>query len=295
MERNDIVSLRCKFLREICTLRKNNDLRQIVYLDETWVNQNHSLSVAWQHDTNIVGPKIPTGKGGRLIVVHAGCAKYGFIPNAKLVFRSNTGNSTDYHSQMNSDVFKSWFTQMLNNLEEPSVVIMDNASYHSTLIDNYPKSNTKKADVQDWLTKKNIKFSPLETLAELKMRVKTLIPTEKKYELDQLALDMGHKVVRLPPYHYQYNPIELIWAQVKGQVAKNNTTFKMCDIERLTHEALDSVTQQDWEKCVRHAEELQDKDNEKEIMRDTMLEPIIMTLLPDDSDWDDSDDEENVE
>jgi len=140
------------------------------------------------------------------------------------------------------------------------------------------------------LTKKNIKFSPLETLAELKMRVKALIPTEKKYELDQLAIEMGHEVVRLPPYHCQYNPIELIWAQVKCQVAKNNTTFKMCDIERLTYEALDSVTQQDWEKCVRHAEELPDKDNEKEIMKDTMLEPIIMTLLPDDSD-----DEENVE
>jgi len=192
-------------------------------------------------------------------------------------------------------MFKSWFTQMLNNLKEPSVVIMDNASYHSTLIDNYPKSNTKKTDVPDWLTKKNIKFSPLETLAEPKMRVKALIPTEKKYELDQLALEMGHEVVRLPPYHCQYNPIKLIWAQVKGQVAKNNTTFKMSDLERLTHEALDSVTQQDWEKCVRHAEELQDKDNEKKIMRDTMLEPIIMTLLPDDSDWDDSDDEENVE
>ncbi|KAL4153945.1 hypothetical protein QTP88_001778 [Uroleucon formosanum] len=226
---------------------------------------------------------------------NSGCAKYGFIPNSKLVFRSNTGNSTDYHSQMNSELFKSWFTQMLNNLEEPSVIIMNNASYHSTLIDNYPKSNAKKADVQEWLTKKNIKFSPLETLAELKMRVKALIPNEKKYELDQLALEMGHEVIRLPPYHCQYNPIELILAQVKCQVAKNNKTFKMCDIERLTHEALDSVTQHDWEKCVRHAEELQDKDNEKEIMRDALLEPIILTLLPDDSDWDDSDDEENAE
>ncbi|XP_025203228.1 uncharacterized protein LOC112600257 [Melanaphis sacchari] len=261
----------CKFLREICTMRKNKDFCPIVYLDETWVNQNHSRSVASQHNTNMVGPKIPTGKGGRLIVVHAGCAKYGFIPNSKLVFRSNTGNSTDYHSQMNSELFKSWFTQMLNNLEEPSVIIMDNASYHSTLIDNYPKSNTKKADVQEWLTKKNIKFSPLETLAELKMRVKALIPNEKKYELDQLALEMDHEVIRLPPYHCQYNPIELIWAQVKGQVAKNNKTFKMCDIERLTHEALDSVTQHDWEKCARHAEELQDKDNEKEIMRDAVF------------------------
>ncbi|KAF0704254.1 DDE 3 domain-containing protein, partial [Aphis craccivora] len=157
---------------------------------------------------------------------------------------------------------------------------MDNASYHSTLIDNFPKSHTRKADVQAWLTKKNVNFSPLENIAELRMRVKALIPFEKKYELDVLALEMGHEVIRLPPYHCQYNPIELIWAQVKNQVAKNNKTFKMVDLEKLTHEALDSVTQHDWEKCVRHAEALQDQDNENEIMRDSMLEPIILTLLP---------------
>jgi len=113
--------------------------------------------------------------------------------------------------------------------------------------------------------------------------------------MDELAFKMGHEVIRLPPYHCQYNPVELIWARVKNQVAKNNKTFKMTDIERLTHEALDSVTQQDWEKCARQAEALQDKDNEREIMRDSVLEPIILTLLPDDSDWGSSNDEENVE
>lgn len=57
----------------------------------------------------------------------------------------------------------------------------------------------------------------------------------------------------------------------------------------------DLLTQHDWEKCVRHAESLQNKDYEKEIMRDTVLEPIILTLLPDNSDWGSSDNEENVE
>jgi hypothetical protein len=102
--------------------------------------------------------------------------------------------------------------------------------------------------------------------------------------LDQIALENGHEVVRLPSYHCQYNPIELIWAQVKSQVAKNNHTFKMVDIERLTHEALDAVTKEDWEKCVRHAEQLQELDNQKEILRDALMEPIILTILPDDSD-----------
>ena len=112
------------------------------------------------------------------------------------------------------------------------------------------------------------------------------MPREKKYELDEIALEKGHEVIRLPPYQCKYNPIELIWAQVKGQVEKLNNTFKMVDIE-----ALDTVTIDDWKKCVRHAEEIQDEDSKREIMRDTLIEPIIMTILPDDSDW--SDEEED--
>jgi hypothetical protein len=81
IERNDIVSLRCKFLRKMCIMHGNKDSRPIVYLDETWVNQNHSRSVACQHKTSTMSPKIPTGKSERLIIVHAGCAKYGFIKN----------------------------------------------------------------------------------------------------------------------------------------------------------------------------------------------------------------------
>lgn len=279
MERKDIVALKCKFLRQICTMRQNKDPRPIIYLDER----------------NMVDPKIPTAESGHLIVVYAGCAKYGFMQNAKLVFCSDTGNSTNDPNQMNSELFKSWFTQMLHSLEEQSVIVMDNASYHSTLIENFPKCNAQKAEVQDWLTKKNFNFSPLETLDELKIKVKALIPFEKKYELDELAREMGHEVIRLPPYHFQYNPIKLIWAQVKNQVAAKNKTCKLVDFEKLTHEALDSVTEHDWEKCARHAEELQDQDYKKEIIRNSVMEPIIMTLLPDDSDWESSDDEGNLE
>ncbi|KAL4101216.1 hypothetical protein QTP88_021236 [Uroleucon formosanum] len=244
-------------------------------------------------ESNTEGLKVPTGKGGRLIVCHAGCARYGFIQGSKLVFRSNAGNTADYHSQMNAEIFQKWFVELLNNLEELSVIVMDNASYHSTLVENYPKSNWRKADVQKWLTVKNIEFSPLETLPELHQKIKGLMPREKQYLLDQISLENEHEVIRLPPYHCQYNPIELIWTQVKSQGAKNNHTFKMVDIERLTHEALDAVTKEDWEKCVRHTEQLQELDNQKEILRDTLMEPIILTILPNDSDA--SDEESDTE
>jgi hypothetical protein len=41
----------------------------------------------------------------------------------------------------------------------------------------------------------------------------------------------------------------------------------MVDIERLTNEALDTVTKEDWENCVRHTEKLQESDHRKEFLR----------------------------
>ena len=83
------------------------------------------------------------------------------------------------------------------------------------------------------------------------------------YEIDNIAEQHGHQVVRLPPYHYHYNPIELIWAQVKSYVADKNNTFKIADVERLTNEAVDTVSKEAWENCVRHAETLQDRGYER--------------------------------
>ncbi|KAL4121281.1 hypothetical protein QTP88_013826 [Uroleucon formosanum] len=294
MERNDIVACRVKFLRKMYELRQNNDTRPVVYLDETWVNQNHTQGYIWQNPENTEGLKVPIGKGARLIVCHAGSPSFGFVNNSKLVFRCKSGSTEDYHSQMNADIFEKWFVEMLANLEEPSVVVMDNASYHSVLAEEYPRANARKADIQKWLEKKSISYSPVETLCELREKVKMAIPREKKYKLDSVALQMGHEVVRLPPYHCQYNPIELIWAQVKGEVAKKNSTFKMADVEVLVNNALDEITKEVWTKCGEHCNKLQDADFIKEGLRNEILEPIILTINPDDSstDEDENDDDE---
>jgi len=293
MERNDIVASRVKFLRKMNEFRRINDSRPVVYLDETWVNQNHTRGYIWQNSDNTEGLKVPIGKGGRLIVCHAGSPSFGFVQNSKLVFRCKSGSSLDYHSQMNATVFEKWFIDMLGNLEEPCIIVMDNASYHSMLAEDYPKSNTRKAEVQKWLQEKSIPFSPEETLSELREKVKLSMPKEKKYKLDEIALQMGHEVVRLPPYHCQYNPIEMIWAQVKGEVAEKNHSFKIADVEVLVNNALDAVTKENWAKCGDHCTKIQDEDLAKEGLRDEILEPIILTINPDDSSSDDDDDDDD--
>jgi hypothetical protein len=40
----------------------------IVYMDETWVNKNHCTDYMWLSNDGSDAPKIPSGKGKRLIV-----------------------------------------------------------------------------------------------------------------------------------------------------------------------------------------------------------------------------------
>jgi len=91
--------------------------------------------------------KVPTGKGSWLIVCYAGSSHNGFIKEAKIIFRIISGNKEDYHSQINGEVFKSWFVQMLQSPEEPCAIVMDNVTYHSMLKNNFPKSIARIADV----------------------------------------------------------------------------------------------------------------------------------------------------
>jgi hypothetical protein len=72
-------------------------------------------------------------------VCHTGSAKTGFIPESKWIFRSRPQKQdSDYHSEMNADSFKDWFVnRFLIYLEVGSVIIMDNASHHSTIVDKF--------------------------------------------------------------------------------------------------------------------------------------------------------------
>jgi hypothetical protein len=153
MERGDIVAARIKFFSTVHSHRIAGDERFVFYLYETWVNQNHSKKYIWQDSSRKRSLRVPPGKERRLIVCHAGSAKTGFIPESKWTFRSGPQiRDSDYHSEMNADSFTDWFVnRFLNYLEEGSIIIMDNASYHSTIADKVSNTGSCKKDIQEWL------------------------------------------------------------------------------------------------------------------------------------------------
>jgi transposase len=109
----------------------------------------------------------------------------------------------------------------------------------------------KKAVLQNYLTQHNIPFSATDTknvLYEKIIQKKTAVV----YKTDKIANLHGHEVIRTPVRHCELNPIELIWAQVKGFVAKNNTPFRLKDVKELTYAAFGKITKDVWTKAEEH-------------------------------------------
>ena len=53
--------------------------------------------------------------------------------------------------------------------------------------------------------------------------------------------------------------MELIWANVKGEVARTSKTFKMKDVKTLMKKALGNVTVEEWVNAIKHTEKVEEE------------------------------------
>jgi len=220
-EKDYVIAARRRYLRSKIGNRDGNSTqRPEVYLDETYVNKNHSNDYTWYLDEDGPWVQKPTGKGERLIIINA-ITKSGWVPGAKLVFKS-TRKTGDYHGQMNHGLFKKWFQeQLLPNIPEESLIIMDNASYHNTLSKtSAPTASSKKEEIKKWLLKNNIPIAEDSLKAEL-IEVLNKVAPSPTYAIDEIAQQSGHEVLRTPPYHPELQPIETCWGVVKNEMARH--------------------------------------------------------------------------
>lgn len=290
VERSCVVAARSKFVRELRTNRCSESPRPEIYLDETWINQNMKADQDWTHKEGLVGARTRCMKGGTYIIVHAGSSE-GFVKGAMYIYKSKMGRKGDYSDTMDSCAFKKWFQeQLLPNIPPRSLIIMDNAPYHNMELYKTPSISSGKGEITKWLTDHSIPHDSSHTKAELFQLVKLHKEDTHRYVTDELAAAAGHKVLRLPQYHSQFNPIELVWVQIKDEVKKNSDNWQYFNkLGELIFQAINHVTPDDWRKYVQQTRELQDEYSKKDQAFEHMYETFSTELTDSDSSSDESD------
>jgi transposase len=166
----------------------------------------------------------------------------GLVPGSIWAFspQKKSDHQGDYHKVLNGDNYIPWFRdQLLANLHQPSLIMLDNAAYHCVYRPDVPKwYKLKKQECINYLSSKSIDFDPSMMATEMKQLIKGYIASSVKIEVDRLAEAGGHTVLVTPAYHSDLQPIELVWALVKGNVGGQYSNHTTLDIvyERLMHE-----------------------------------------------------------
>lgn len=240
-EKDYVVAARRRYLRAKLSNRKGaGAINSEVFLDESYVNKNHSNDFIWYSEEDGPWVQKPTGKGERMIILNA-ITEDGWVPNAKRTFKS-TKKTGDYHGQMNHELFAKWFEeQLLPNIPSESLIIMDNASYHNTLsINSAPTPSCKKERIRTWLDDNGFPLTVDCLKAEMVEALNKIAPTPT-YAIDEIAQKHGHKILRTPPYHPELQPIEICWGVVKNEIARN-CDFTMVNLIAQMDKAFDKVT-----------------------------------------------------
>ena len=259
-EKDHVIVARQRYLRRMRRNRQATSgpvIRPEVYLDESYINKNHSNDFVWY--SNEDGPWIqkPTGQGERLIILNA-ITYQGWVPRARVVFKS-TRKTGDYHGQMNAELFRRWFVDhLLPNIPDHALIIMDNASYHTVLsAHSAPTPTCSKEKIRTWLEGNNIPCRDDCLKVELVEMLNKLAPLPT-YVIDDIAAQSGHEVVRMPPYHPELQPIETCWGVLKNEVARH-CDFTMDNLKLQLEQAFEKITAETCQSIIKKVRSIEDR------------------------------------
>lgn len=198
-----------------------------------------------------------------------------------------------------------------------------------------PGSTWNKQPMIDWLKARNIPVDPNMLkpevyelirkhrpppvyvtihLASSVMTVTIYLLTQSnilcRFAIDKIAEEAGHRILRLPPYHCEYNPIENIWGQMKSYFDAHvgvETDFSEDAMLNTWLSAIAKVTPADWARTVERVDLMIHQAWEQEVAKDvdrTDYSQFRFTVNDEDEDdnleeieddeWDDENDEDYI-
>ena len=132
-----------------------------------------------------------------------------------------------------------------------SLMVMDNASCHSSRKEPLPTKSCTKMKMMEWLSSDGIFYSEKCLKCQIWEILESNRPQNSIYVIEDTLIHItkshyvwilvistyvGHEVVRFPVVHCKLNPIEMVWAQVKGYVRDyNQKKFTLVEVQRVVN------------------------------------------------------------
>ncbi|CAB4413551.1 unnamed protein product [Rhizophagus irregularis] len=244
------VAYRCRYLCfHFANLEDNNDVPRHpeVFLDESYCYLHHTSRNTWvPHQGVILVPG-----HGPLVVIFGAIVVFRNGSSNKLYDANIAPNQVDYHGNFNAEIFEDLFSTLCKILYEnygPVSIHMDGASYH--------KSDLKRPELLELvqINKEKVPFS--------------CIKIAEQYEL---------KVSFTPPYHCELQPIEGVWAVVKGEVARSGSHPNLLSVRNTLLDAFKKkVTSQViiglWRRALKNAKKYLESDEDSQLIDDELDE-----------------------
>ena len=132
--------------------------------------------------------------------------------------------------------------------------------------------------MSNWLKDKGSSFPPKALRADLWTLAKQHRDIHARKIIDEIAKIFGHEVLRLPPYHCELDAIELVWADLKNFVPKENTTCNLETVEKLFRERRSVLTSEFCGTCVEHVKGTEGKYIETDRILDLKIAQLLITI-----------------
>jgi transposase len=255
------------FVFELCPFQPPNvTLQQFAdYLVDNYISEDsllplEVLSKGWVDDSGKCQLNVPPARRKLVILLHAG-NEDGWVNNELLLSAKNISKSSaDYHQDMDSELFEKWFkNNLVSNLTPRSLIAMDNASYHSRQTFKIPNTDSRNAEILEFMEIGGLNITEKATKTELLNLIKNSnVDKTKTFYCDSYAAEQGHTVLGLPPYYCVLNPIELVWSQLKHGIRKSNKTPHLSPTVIEVIREVSKIIQNVWINCVNHVKKIED-------------------------------------
>lgn len=281
IETSKIRQQRFEYLKKIKQYRLER--RPIIYTGESYVD---SLLLNSKAQADSATQVQPISKDKRVVVVHAG-SEAGFVPNALLTFEA--GNY-----QHNNDNYEKWIrTQLMPNIPQNSVVVFDNTSYYDKQCDLELTLNSKKADIEDWLNQKGIKYDQHLSKQELYKIIKENREQFNTFAVDKILSEHHHSILRLPPCHSDLNPVDMAWSIIKQYVVSKNVNSDLHNTIKLVKEKVDVMWAREWMVLCDKVKAIEEEYAKYDHYIDNITEQYAIRASDDSSGSDDTQDEDD--